>query len=275
MAQLISYKDRQKLSKETKSENAKAIMYVIELTPVPVTKSYESAQQNIVEDARAVRDSFYDQMEVDIINSTGVSYSICLARQETSRTASLIVRGQEISNICKDKGGGYDYKNLYDGRVKGGSKYRMRSKSAMIVDSEFYKSLSPVSKCIAKASALCAYLKGREDGASNGADVLWAFLCRMWGVTQDEDVPTLGIMYNPEASTKRIGRVFSHVNHQVLPFPNTQDYVHVDMSALQRYADAYHTHIDCISYANCAKILYLIEQATSKEPIGELYFAFL
>ena len=74
---------------------------------------------------------------------------------------------------------------------------------------------------------------------------------------------------------QRESDVSSHTKHQVLLFPNKQSSIHVDMSALQRYADAYHTHVDCISYANSAKILYLIEQSVRKVPIGDLYFAFV
>ena len=126
-----------------------------------------------------------------------------------------------------------------------------------VVDSERYKQLNLVQKCVATAAAICGYVKSRAAADDLSTEELWAIFCVAWGVSGVEVPPSLSLTNRADAATKRLGICVSKTSHLLLPFPNAWECVQVNASRLTRYLDCISTPMDLYALIDCTRSLGL------------------
>ena len=188
-----------------------------------------------VSGAQDIRATFYDKMGITIMNHTVPDYASAFALSLLIESlAAVTISYLSPVSQCEDSDASGKYRNLFDGTAPHGVKRQVRSQSAKVVDSERYKQLNLVQKCVATAAAICGYVKSRAAADDLNTEELWAIFCVAWGVSGVEVPPFLGLTYRADAATKQLGIRVSKTSHVLLPFPNARECLQVDTSRLTR-----------------------------------------
>lgn len=108
---LLSYRDRNTLTDSTRREHSGAIMHVRRLETRPALKKYSKARHHAIDDARQLRERYYEGLNINIMNHTTVSYGYYLARQACADEACIHVRFAGLISKCKDADGKANYRN--------------------------------------------------------------------------------------------------------------------------------------------------------------------
>ena len=129
---------------------------------------------------------------------------------------------------------------------------------------------------MAEATALCAYIASREDGGGleRSSEELWHLIVAAWGIESQPRLQGIGVIYQADAATKRMGVRSAKKDHNLLMFPNTQHTVLVEAAGLGRFMDSVPTGLDYMSFIETARTITLIEGAVSGQKSVVLGWAF-